>query len=93
MVKIKYSGPILWSQIFESTRENFEPWCHQKFQPFEKVIVKRFNGWIGDFYSHYDDIDKLHYTIGGCAFYDNEILPYDSNKKSWDRKMNDTRHR
>lgn len=66
------------------TWENFEPWWdHQKFQPYEKVIVKYGsldNIWVAGLYSHYDAEIKKHYTIGGCVFNDNEILPYDLNE-------------
>lgn len=71
------------------TWKNFKP-CrnHQKFQPFEKVLVKRGKHcrWRAAFYSHYDPDLSAHITSEG-RFSDDEILPYDLNKDKLGQKI------
>ena len=54
---------------------------HKKFAPYDRVLVKAFNGkWKCSFYSHWDEGFEKHITTANVSYYDNEILPYEGNK-------------
>lgn len=68
--------------------ENFKaPWKHKHFKPYQKVLVATLSiiggPWYynADFYSHWDEDSKRHFTVGGLKLEDFEILDYESHKE------------
>lgn len=58
------------------------PKKHKHFEPFQKVLVtNNDNLWRADYYSHWSDVNELHYCISGRAYFDNEIIPYEGNEE------------
>lgn len=59
------------------------PWKHKYFEPFQKVLIKRYRLegptiWGAAYYSHY--INETHYTTTGKPVRDEDIIPYESNE-------------
>ena len=55
----------------------------QKFEPFQKVIVRNMEGsvWSCDLYSHKDlSTERLHSVLSGSTYTDEDILPYAGNE-------------
>lgn len=64
--------------------EDFQaPWKHKHFEPFRPVLVAgttEGNYWFAALYSHYDEKQMLHMLVGGGAYADKYILPYEGNE-------------
>ena len=55
----------------------------QKFEPFQKVMVRTEPGciWSCDLYSHIDvSTTRIHYVLSGGTYTDENILPYAENE-------------
>ena len=56
---------------------------HKEFKPFDKVLIRldANTDWQCDLYSHYDNEDNSHSTIGTVIYNEGDILPYEGNEE------------
>lgn len=55
---------------------------HKYFEPFEKVLIENYasHTWSADFYSNYDEEERVHRLTSGGSRKDHQIIPYFSNE-------------
>lgn len=66
------------------------PVPHKYFEPFEKVLIENYasHTWSADFYSNYDEKERVHRLTSGGTRKDHQIIPYFSNENKLGSSIN-----